>query len=369
MRYIIIENSGSAHELGIFSIAQTLKSLDKKVLIFVGEKHFDRTKEINGSYNFKITNLSIYSLVKMRFLGSDVPHLVFNTISTRNCIVNTFLALLYFRKTVFYIRNAKSWVQYDNHILSLKYSFLRAITYLCKQVMLFCRHSLLVEKETIKKFLRRNGLEDVDVIPFIFYEPKERLEKQNVTKMLEIVCPGVVDFKTKNLTLVLDACDLAIASGYNVRLTFLGRPRTPKDSEICNHYKEKLKTQFIYFDGFVHESDFRKSILSSDVIIGAFKINHTCSHFDEVYGTTKGSGVDAHAFSQAKILLVNEGYQVDDFYRHATLYYSTAQSLAGKIALLCKDRSFRAKLSDAANGAAEHYTAKNIFKSIQYLGV
>ena len=235
--------------------------------------------------------------------------------------------------------------------------------------MLFCRHSLLVEKETIKKFLRRNGLEDVDVIPFIFYEPTRRLEKQNVVQMLEIVCPGVVDFKTKNLTLVLDACDLAIASGSNVKLTFLGRPRTPTDGKICSRYKKKLKKQFTYFDGFVHESDFRKSILSSDVIIGAFKINHTCSHFEEVYGTTKGSGVDAHAFSQAKILLVNEGYQVDDFYRRATLYYSTAQSLAGEIALLCKDQSFRAKLNNAASGAAENYTAKNIFQNIQYLGM
>ena len=42
---------------------------------------------------------------------------------------------------------------------------------------------------------------------------------------------------------MLEACDIAIESGLDIKLTFLGRPRTEREREICSYYKKKFNTQ------------------------------------------------------------------------------------------------------------------------------
>lgn len=366
-KYIIIENSGSPHEKGLFAIARLLLLNGHEVAVFAGKKNFDRVSILNEKYRLEVKKLDYCALIYKRFFSTKHVHLIFNTTSTRNCVINLLIAIVYFGRNVFYIRNARSWLHFSTHDRFLKYTILRAIVYFSKRVMLRTRSSLLVEKTTIKKYLYDHDVRDVDVIPYMFFENLNVDIRKISGPSLKIVSPGVIDFNKKDLLTIIEAMEIMLELGIEVKLTFLGKVKSSKDEEICRFYKKKFKESFTYYTNFIPEKNYDSSLQAADIILGSFKIDNKCEYFDEIYGTTKGSGVDAHAFSMAKVLFVNEGYEVDTAYKAATVFFKNSADLSSKISRLYDDRTLMDDLNMIALKCSLEYVVENFADEIVYL--
>lgn len=357
MHVYILENSGSPHDAGILSIIEVINHLNINHTILLGRKNYKNFEKINNK-KLNIQRISILFFIKLKIFSKEKYSIIYNTTSTKNALFNMILSIMFWGKNIYYIRNANSWIKY-NQSEKFYYSILRFIVFFAKKIMLKTRKFLCVEKETIKKFLNNNGYNDIMVIPFIFFK-NENLLSQNVEeKVYTVTCPGVVDLSRKNMILIYNSIKHLLQVRNDLKLVFLGRPKTEKDKIFCEKLKEELKEKFVYFNNYINEEEYKEYTEHSDIIIGSYYINHKCEYFEEIYGTTKGSGVDAHAISSAKVLLVNSDYEVDDAYRTSTLKFKDEEELSFLISKYIDDINWRKNLESLAVINAQNYHVSN----------
>ncbi len=368
MHIYILENSGSPHDAGIFSIVDVLDNLEIGHTILLGKKNYSNFKKIkNNKLNFQ--RLFIVNLINIRFFNGDDYLIIYNTTSTRNALINLFISLLFFGKNIYYIRNANSWINYCKNDKSKIYTVLRFLVYLSKRIMLKTRKFLLVEKETIQKFLINNGYTDVVVMPYIFYKNELQSARPNKRNVYVITCPGIIDLSRKNLIVIYQSMKQMLKVRNDLRLVFLGRPKTETDRKFCEKLKKEFSGNFIYFDEYISDDEYKEYTQRSDIIIGSYYTKHQCEYFDEIYGTTKGSGVDAHAISNSKVLLVNSDYEVDEAYSTSTLKFKDQEDLSLLLSRFVEDEYWRYDLMRQAEKNSKNYCVTNFVQQFKEIAI
>ncbi len=366
MKYLIVETSGSAHEKSIFSIASVLRSKypDCEIRVYATG---DNYKRVVGAAPTDIDFILEGSFFKLLMLAYTSEIIIFNTSSVRTCVPNLFISILNWGKNVYYIRNANSWLKFPRIFPGLKYFPHRLVQYICKTFMLLSRKSILVEKWTIKEYVEnRLVIKNVDVIPFIL----KGMDEHTVVAqggVFNIAIPGIVNFDKKKYQLIVDACKECAGRGLRFEISLLGRVEQDKDLKILNQCKPVVGDHLIFFDKFIEQCEYDEYIKKASVILGVFKVGYQDKYIDEKYGTTKGSGVDAHAFSNSKILIVNDDYPVDIEYKDATFFYNDLNSLSLLLSQLIQDESIKYSAQLSAIECSKQYTLESIKSRLEFL--
>ena len=366
-KYIVVENSESPHEEGILSICKFLKMADAHIVLMLGEVNFTRANalgldQIADEIQLLKKPFSIFTLLKSRNKNSTV---IYNTISVRNSLF-TFLTSFGFGKNVYYIRNANSWLRYSWHYTSLMDVIVRNISTFLKKNMLSREYMVLVENSRIKKYLIEKKIKRIDVVPFKFRNDLH--SNASSTGLIRFVMPGLVDFKRKQIDLVVKsflAIELDLRNKF--QLILLGKTRGQIEIDACQDWERLLGKSFIWYKSFVGVSEFSRIMSQCDIVITAFKTQHQCEHFSEIYGVTRGSGVDAHAISRALPLIVNEDFVVDEEYFSSTIKFKSEKELTQKIVELITNPKRLKEIQSLALLNSQQYTINSFFKKISYL--
>jgi hypothetical protein len=363
----VFELSSSAHEKGLIALVKVVKKLGYEVTLITTRKTAERLQS---------HELSLFREVKccssiMSFIwaiSSKRKHVAYvhHTVSVRATII-TFLISMVHKNTVYFIRNCNSWLKYN---LDTKYGvgalLARNMSTALKKLMLNERSLILVEKHTLREFLSTKVVNNIDVIPFGLTE--SICEHEYNDAVLEIVVPGIIDIKKKNLKVICEALQKLephIRSRY--QLTLLGRPADEISLEFCESWKTELLESFRYFENFIKTEDFEKISSKAFVIVSSYFSNHRCSHLNEIYGTTKGSAVDAYATSNGIPLIVNQSYQVDDTFRDATLSFTDSSDLAAIFTKLAIDKKFSSHVLNVAKRSSRAFMLEEIVEKVSNL--
>jgi hypothetical protein len=366
-KYIIVENSESPHEEGILAICKLLKMANAYIILMLGGTNFFRAKELGlnniaNEIHFMKKSSSLFMLLKARNQNTAV---IYNTISVRNSIF-TFLTSFGLGKNIYYIRNANSWLKYSWHYTSIVDVIARNISTFLKKNMLSRENIVLVENSRIKNFLFKNNIKYVDVVPFKFRSDSYR--KSTSTDLIKFIVPGLVDFSRKQIDLVVKsflAIDLDLRK--NVQLILLGKPKGQQEIDKCREWERMLGKSFTWYSSFVPVSEFSNKMSQCDVVITAFKTQHQCEHFSEVYGISRGSGVDAHAIAAAVPLIVNIDFEVDNEYLSSTIKFESEKDLTLIISNLIINAERLSEIKSLAITNSEKYTIESFFRKIKYL--
>lgn len=366
-RFIIIENSGSAHEEGIVSLVKLLKLKGFHLVLLLGKINMVRaidlkldqfTDEIHVIGGF----FCLFDVLKFR-RRDDV--IIYNTISVRNSVF-TFLTSQGRGHNVYYIRNANSWLKYSWHYTSIFDYFSRNVSTYLNKAMLSSAKMILVENGRLKNYLVSHDVKNVEVIPFKLYE--EFLHSPRANSKINFIVPGIVDFKTKKIDIIVDAfLKLDNDIRERVQLTLLGRTKGLIEESRCREWKRLLGSSFVYYSSFVPVLDFSKIMSECDAVVSALIVQHRCEHYSEVYGLSRGSGVDAHAISHGLPLLVNDDFSVDSEYESSTIKFKSAEELSHVISELVRSPETLNKLKSVATANAQNYSLASIFSKTTLL--
>lgn len=366
-RFIIIENSNSAHEEGIVSLVKLLKLKGLYVVLLLGKINLARAMELKlNQIADEIHPLRRYSSIfnVLNFRRCD-DVIIYNTISVRNSVF-TFVTSHGRGRNIYYIRNANSWLKYSWHYTSIIDYFTRNISTYLKKGMLKKAKMILVENSRLKDYLISHSVMNVEVVPFKLYD--EFLQAPRLSTKVNFVVPGIVDFKTKRIDMVVEAfLSLDMEVRKRVQLTLLGRTKGVTEENKCREWKQLLGLSFVYFSSFVPVHDFSKIMSECDAVLSALIVKHRCEHFSEVYGLTRGSGVDAHAISHGLPLIVNYDFNVDSEYEASTIKFKDAEELSLIISQLVNFPENLDKLKSAAAVNAQNYSLVSIFSNTNLL--
>lgn len=208
-----------------------------------------------------------------------------------------------------------------------------------KRLIFRYSNSISVGSFVLKYYLRSKDTDNICVIPFHGLSTKSSFQSNSFPDdKLRIVIPGVVDFLKKDIKSFVDSisghkCDL------NLELIFLGK----LNSFVEIQYFESLRSDFphsiITFDHFIDEDMFDYYMSSCDVIIGAFYPAFSMpSGAREIYGISKDSGVEGHAYGYTKSCFIYCG-RSDYFRKHNLNPYITSFSDWSDLAGLLSSRN------------------------------
>lgn len=367
MRYILIENSKSPHEEGLLALTKVLKALGHQVTIFLSAQQVRQgvflgvdqyADEVHGLRR----GLGIIEILRYR-AASDV--VIYNTTSVRTSVF-TLLTSLGLGRNVYYIRNANSWLSYSAHFTAVKDYLPRWISTTIKKLLLSRAHFVVVEFSRIKVYLASRGVCRTDVVPFKLYAP--RAVRPQHPGRVHFVVPGAIDFRTKNIELLIHALlQLPENVRERIKITLLGRTTSAVEVAACAEWQRVLGDALVYYKSFVSVPDFTEAFEGADVVLSCFNIQHRCAYLNETYGLSRGSGVAAHAFARALPLVVNEGFKIDDEYAPATRTFQDERELAEIYRELAMMPEALEQLKAKAEGAAKQYSLEKVIARLSYM--
>lgn len=366
MTCIIIETSGSPHEDGLNCLVDTLNILDYSITIYLSTKNLKNTCDlgIDKKINKIIVENNLFSIYKYINEIKKYDKVVYHTISVRNTFQLYSLAILSGISPILYIRNINSWYKYSYHYTKLKDIVVRNISILMKKKLLSISESILVENKRMQKTLIKMGEKCVDVIPFKIVT-KINQNNINSKNRIKLVVPGVVDFKKKNLETIINSfSELNPDSIKKLQLIFLGKTKSKFEEKICSEAQLKFGDAFKFYNYFIDTVEFEKTLDAASAIIGSYYPVHMCEHFNEVYGHTKGSAVDAHAISRSIPLFVNDSFEPDENYKNSTIVFKNSNDLTKLFERIVSEPNFLSDLKKKAIEESEYFKTINIASRI-----
>lgn len=288
--YCIIETSGSPHEDGLQSLVETLKVFDYRVILCLSKENADRAEKLE--INKSVDQILVCENWKILFgpieLFKKTDALIMHTISVRNTLPLFLITLLCKTPFVIFIRNINSWYRFTWHKSSIRNLIARNISTMLKKIMLRRCASIIVENERLKATLLEHGEENVDVVPFKIIKCKRVKYECEQEKIFNLIVPGVIDFKKKDLETILTAfAQLSKDEAKLIRIIFLGRVKTSEDNLICLRYKKIFGDSFLYFTNFIEPYQFEKFMDEADLVIGSYFPLHICEHFRKHTGALR----------------------------------------------------------------------------------
>lgn len=177
---------------------------------------------------------------------------------------------------------------------------------------------IVVGSET-KKYLKSIYTNrTVYFIPFYSAECVKIKDESNESNIkLSIVIPGMVS-KRRNYSRILSVFqEYDINSKYN--LILLGRPDDEYGHEIVMrcHQNHFIKT----FSEFIIPEEFENYMINSCLIFSDFDVNFDADGTNEIYGTSKESGIIFQALIYGKLLVVPSEFKVPSYMKNQCLFY------------------------------------------------
>lgn len=366
MRYILVENSNSPHEEGLVAILNVLRLHVCDVTVFLGASHVERARALGiHALANRVFTLSRWfgwwQLVRYRRRDDRT---LYNTTSVRT---TPFVFVTSFGRgmNIYYIRNANAWLRYSAHFTEWRDFLPRWISTAMKKFLLSRAHFVVVEFESIRRYLQSHLPVRVDVIPFKNYTGEGAHRDSGY---VHLIVPGAVDFRTKDIaTLVNAMLLLPSAARDRIKLTLLGRTASSMEEQQCREWKKRLGSAFQYYSSFVSVAEFSEAFETADAVVCCFVLEHRCAYYRETYGTSRGSGVVAHAFARGLPLIVNDGFVVDAQYARATHPFRSVQELSAIFASMTDQPEVLREWQGVAATEGANYSLRNVTNQLHYL--
>ena len=166
----IIENSNSPHEEGLETLTKVIKFHNINVVLCLNKISHKRV--INLGLEEVVDGIilldSIKSIVTLIVRANNEGGVIFSTVSIRNAVFS-FLVGMLVKRSVYFIRNANSWLFYSNHKGLFHQKLLRYTSTTLKKIMLYKCKYLIVESDQIKKYLSNYTAKRIEVVPYKYF--------------------------------------------------------------------------------------------------------------------------------------------------------------------------------------------------------
>ena len=366
-KYLIIENSDSPHEDGLNCLVEILRFSGSNITLYLSRGNEDRA--IALGIDKKVSSIIVenrwYNIFKYIKTARDYDCVIYHTISVRNTMQLFIFAILSRVSPTLFIRNINSWFSYSFHHGQIKQVIARNLSIFFKKILIKKSNSVIVENDRLRFELNAKAIHKVDVIPFRALKVSE---KDSNFEIFKFVVPGVIDFDKKNLQMILDAfallpADIRIQS----KLIFLGKTKKKSDESICKQYKFEFGNMFEYFTHFIDTKTYEDIFDDASAVMSSYFSQHVCEHFNEIYGRTKGSAVDAHAISRSLPLFINDLFDPDRNYINSTIVFHDKNDLSARLNRFVVDSIYRDSLMKNAKVESEYFELENVAKRLQFL--
>jgi hypothetical protein len=311
-KIFIFENSNSPHETSVVSAIKMFSSLGFKIVLCLNKKSYNRLSELLDLTNIEIIHINRWNgLIKFIIQYHKKHYTMFNTIALRG-LLTICIASLFSNNRIYYLRNINSWFQRPSgNGIIFRNRVLGRILFFTKQWLIKGASLLVVGSYNMKLYLSQKTDIAVTIIPFNMFDKNN----VNITSndKFTFVVPGTIDLKRKDLSLIRDAMYLFSENDLSkFKLILLGRPISKDDNTFVKNWKIDMNDSLIYYSEFIDDNEFDMVLKNADIIMGVLNVNFQNKYGNqEIYGSTKDTGVEAHTIAYAKPLFVNYDYQVD----------------------------------------------------------
>ena len=314
----ILELSKSPHLSSVINIYKLLeKSEDYIPIIF---KYNFLQKDLLNQDEYRIYTRSF---IKLLYDLEKQDIVIVNTISLRT-ILPTLIIALRTDKLGIYVRNANSWKNYYFNSKRVIYSLKNFINTFGRKLIKPRTSFYLCGNYNMLRLLNRWKFQNSMVIPFSGFYQSVHFSPSKNNRLEYYVIPGAIDFKRKNIDLILEAYK---NSNKRFLIALLGTPRNVIDKEKLERWKAILGDYLITFESFISYKDYNNYISNSKAIIASIYPKIIDEGFHEKYGFSKDSGVESHSIISGKKLIINSTFSVDEFLSPFVINYKNQKEL------------------------------------------
>ena len=291
-------------------------------------------------------------------------YVLFNTVSPRSILLVCFVALFESRK-IYYVRNAKSWIYSPKYQTNTIFRIIGTILFLLKKWLQKGAHAFAAGSFNLKDFLMKEGLsKPVLVLPFNLFA-SEKSAREFLNEKFSFVVPGTIDLNRKDLSVIRDASYLLFESlKGKFEIVLLGRPVDGKSEHFAREWKNVLGNSLTFYNDFIPSDVFDSALKQSNVVMGALNVSFKDRYHSEKYGETKDTGIEAHAISYARPIVVNSEYRTDLKIQSSTLYFKDRQSCFEIMKKLILNKEYYLQVLDRALENSDYYTIDSIASEV-----
>jgi len=220
----------------------------------------------------------------------------------------------------------------------------------------------------LKDFIKQNTnyQKPVYVLPFNFYDEKQKIQSKKKDDIVRIVLPGLIEEYRRDYTGALNVFERLFEKyGKKIQLCILGKPVGASGEKIINKCKE-LKDKgynIVYYTGFVPEEEYNKKLVECDII---FSPLHTVTKretgINEIYGKTEGSALPFEAIQYTKPLIVPNKFNVIDELKNSTLTYKNQDELEKILRDAIENKNKLEKLKQNAKNNSKKYFSIDVLQ-------
>lgn len=209
----------------------------------------------------------------------------------------------------------------------------------------------------IKDYIKNNKFykKDVYSFPFILFEDNKKISLLKDKKKIKFVVPGAVIEQRRDHTVIIDAFERLFEKYNNkISLCLLGKPTGIYGKKILKRCQKLMDKGFniCFFESFVPEEEYEKTLNESTVVIAPIKLNTTSlGTWQETFGLTKASGAIFESIQYAKPLVLPEKFNLMDELVNSTIQYSDSKELESKLIEIINDEK---KLQELEKNAFEN---------------
>lgn len=313
-------------------------------------KKIELLEEISIRNTLKIINSINRSNVDYVILGTNQGFLIYY-----------FIFFLFCRKKIIMsMHNINVYFEYNNSLKGI-------VKFLIRKFMVMKCYGINVLGETLKRELENRKINKKIInFPVRIYRGVDRKKIDNEERKEVIISiPGSFELKRREYETVYKACLLLLNKiDKKVKLNFLGKIDKKNKKEQALLEKFKKITKVYYSENFIEETEFRKKVLESDLLLNPSIYETTYDGVKEYYGKTKQSGGMYTQIEFAKPGLAPSYIKVEPELKSSTVTYKNEKELAEIIIKFDGNKKYRELLINEAEKNSKKYTLESIRKKL-----
>ncbi len=215
------------------------------------------------------------------------------------------------------IHNAKTWfsgnrIRKPSHILK---RIFRKIW--LKRASFYIVNSPNMKNYIDQKYKIKKG---IFTMPFLL----KRSKTKQVGNNFKVVCPGMISAVRKKYDSFIELAK----SFKNIEFVLLGAPNKNEGGfDVIENIKINNLDNIRYFESFVDAKIFNQEMQTATILFSELNINYKNSDFDEIYGTSKDSGVSYLMYEYSIPGIFNNGFVNLSYLSSGTFYFNSNEQL------------------------------------------
>lgn len=180
--------------------------------------------------------------------------------------------------------------------------------------------------------LSKKSSKQIFVIPFNFNNSEKKILKEIKSSKINVLIPGLVDQKRRDYITLLKIFYIYLESNpnSNIQIELLGKlGNNSKIISLINKVNNKKRNAIIYYTKFIDDKKFNNRIMKSQIIFSNLKKNINKQGINEVYGSTKESGISFIIAKYSKPAIIPKWQKVFSQNENQIINYNRFSDICG----------------------------------------